>query len=360
MPSYLEGTLNTSSTTTRARASDIEPIRSTFQASVVPAIPVASLVPMHREDLLKPTDPNAPPLSDDEVKAAREAGLINKSLVGAQFNSFRRMRQARHYKEVNGQRFAVLSWVPSVKATADEDNCMGLMRIAGCFSTQTEADKHAENLLRGDSTRSFLITYVGLDFPLTTDEFGVLRKDEIDLDTKADEIDRAAKRAAEMVEEEKAREIEDARARLLDDVTRKRTADDLDSYIELCVKQAQSEAERERAMDQIAKCNRVVVATQPLLDHIIQLHPEYRETAAKQYELACQRVGLRADQSAMAGYLDFGRLESHKAIDAPERPKFEARDGVLVPVQSTDRVEEVTQSTDGVTQSPDRVEEVTQ
>lgn len=293
-----------------------------FTASLVPAmVPVTDIVPMHLEDLKKPADANNPPLSDDEVRAAREAGLINKTLVNTQFDAFRRMRQSRQYQEVNGQRFAVISWVPTTKGTPDPDNCYGLMRIGGCFATQAEADKHAEALLRKDSTREFLVTYVGLDFPLTTDDFGVLKREEIDFQTKAEDIERQNTRRVEEVEEEKAREIEDAREQLLTDVTRKRTADDLDSYIELCVKQAHSEAERARALEQIEKCNRVVVATQPLLEHISSLHPEYKQEAAKKYEAACSRVGIDAKQSVVAPWLDFERLQQHQVQNASPAPE---------------------------------------
>jgi hypothetical protein len=315
---------------TKATPRDLNVNGQTFQASLAPAIPVSSLVPMHVEDLKQPADPNNPPLTDDEVKMARDAGMINKTLVNAQFDSFRRMRQRRHYEEPNGQRFAVISWVPSTKGKPDPDNCYGLMRIGGCFSTQAEADRHAEKLLRTDSTRAFLVTYVGLDFPLTTDDFGVLKRDEIDLETKTEDIETQNQRHIAELEEQKAREIEDARDNLLKDVSKKRTADDLDSYIELCVKQAHSEAERSRALEQIEKCNRVVVATEPLLQHIIGLHPEYRELAAKSYASACQRVGIDPEQSVVSKYLDFERLKPHQAETSTDNvPRIEEDLGTL-------------------------------
>jgi len=299
---------------------DVNVNGQTFQASLAPAIPESQLVPMHLEDLKKPASLTNPPLSDDEVKSAREAGMINKELTNTQVSAFRRMRQTRHYLQPDGQKFAVISWVPSTKGKPDPDNCYGLMRIAGCFATQAEADRHAEKLLRTDSTREFLITFVGLDFPLTTDNFGVLKTEEIDLQGKTEDIEaQNARRVAEL-EEQKAREIEDARDNLLNDVSKKRTADDLDTYIELCVKQAHSEAERTRAIEQIEKCNRVVVATEPLLKHIAELHPEYKTEAPKTYASACARVGIDPAQSAVSQFLDFERLKPHQVENAPVNP----------------------------------------
>ena len=298
--------------------SDIVDPSEQIKVELTPAmIPTSQLNPMHVADLQLPTNPEAAPLTDNEVKAAREAGMINKTLVNEQFNDFRKMRQSRTYQEVDGQRFAVLTWVPSTKASPDSDNTFGLMRIGGCFGTQAEADKHAEKLLRKDSTREFLVTYVGLDFPLTSDDFGVLRTDKIDLKTKVEDIERQNERKLEELEEQKVREIEEAHENLLSDVTRKRTPDDIDTYIELCVKQAHSEAERCKAIEQIERCNRVVVATQPLLEQIIANHPEYKQDAAKSYASACTRVGIDPKQSAVAAFLDFDRIQEHKTIPAP-------------------------------------------
>lgn len=288
-------------------------------AEIVRVADASQLAEVHLNDLINvPTDANATPLSDEEVKAARQAGMINTDITKLQLNDFRRMRTSRQYKPINNQQFAVLSFVPSTNAKGDNDNCFGLMRLGGNFATQSEAEKRCEELLRQDSTREYLVTYVGLDFPITSDDLGVLKKEEIDLSEKNEEISRQNERRLEEIEEQKALEIEEARENLLSDVKKKRTPDDIDTYIETCVKQANSEQERAKALDIIAKCNRIIVATEPILRHIVDLHPEYRQKALVAYEAQCKKVGLDPKQTVIADFIDFERNKEHKAVEAVE------------------------------------------
>ena len=89
----------------------------------------------------------------------------------------------------HGQKFALVSFVPSKTAQPDEDGVYGMMKVRGVYASIDEADDRAEFLVRNvDSYQNILTTYVGRPFPLvqTGEKYGAELK-EIDVEKKIED-----------------------------------------------------------------------------------------------------------------------------------------------------------------------------
>jgi len=115
---------------------------------------------------LPQSQPSSPDLTNEETSKALKS-LLQKDYIQLDFPKRTKFRVDPH---LPGQSFALISFIPSRNARPDSQGCFGVLKVRGTFPNMNEAERWAENLVRGyDSYSEIDITYVGKDFPIMAD-----------------------------------------------------------------------------------------------------------------------------------------------------------------------------------------------
>ena len=230
-----------------------------------------------------------PPLTKDEGDVAVDV-LYSKNLA-----KFPKVERKYADPSEHGQKYALVSFVPSNGAKPDEDGVYGMMKVRGVYGNIDEADDRAEFLVRNvDSYQNILTTYVGRPFPLveTGEKFGAELK-EIDLEKKVEEVVKKDMKGKRAEERKVVKEIQEKEEALREDVATE--AEDLspeETYTMMRVKRSQllyTFAETKKKMlemkDNIIKCTTEI-------EKMDVEEPHHKDEYAERYNAARGEAGL--------------------------------------------------------------------
>lgn len=147
---------------------------------------------------------NNQPLSDDHVDK-----LVTEQLD--KFNITVPLRKDRLYCDVDipGQRFVLVSFVPTVNAKPDDKGVYGFMKVRGSYETEKDAVERAKYIVKNiDSYNTIKVAYVGRPFPLTCDAKFSKQVDEVKLDEMAEDAIKEDIKSKMRDEKKKKEEIE--------------------------------------------------------------------------------------------------------------------------------------------------------
>jgi len=138
-------------------------------------------IPQCIKDLPTP-DPSRSSLTESQL-SAEMSRLQHKEFTKLEFP---RVRRFNVDPAIPHQKFGLISFIPSKNACPDNDGCYGVIKLRGNFSTEQEADKWSERLIRDfDNFAEIDYAFVGNYFPLMdSNEIYTRSTREIDIDKK--------------------------------------------------------------------------------------------------------------------------------------------------------------------------------
>lgn len=247
-----------------------------------------------------PVDTTRDPLSSEELTAARQT-LVHKDFINLQFP---RTRKVRSDPEIIGQRFALISFIPSAGATPDEDGCFGVAKIRGCFNTVDDADDKSDDLIRNfDSYAEIDVVYVGKEFPvMKNNEVYVKETREVDIRNILDKntrkyLEEKRKKEKEIIDDIKRRQKE------IEETPEQEDKESLDYYIKVRVKRANAMMRKNEANSVIKQCATVIEKTGSELADIEEKHPEFTETYIDRYETVLKQSGINPTENPLMSYM---------------------------------------------------------
>lgn len=217
---------------------------------------------------------------------------------------FPRTRKVRVDPELNHQRFALISFVPSSGATPDADGCFGVAKVRGVFPNIEEADEWANNLIRNyDSYAEIDFVPVGKEFPIMADNM-VYVKETREVDVRKI-LDKTTKEYLDKKREQEKQQIEEIKKRQkeLQELPQEEDKESLDYYIKLRVKRATSLMRKDEARNVMNQCNHVIDATGVELNEVEEKHPEYAKQYLEQYETALKETGIKPQDNPLIKYM---------------------------------------------------------
>ena len=246
-----------------------------------------------------PVDPVRDNLTAEQLESAQE--LKNTNFMKLEFP---RSRKVRVDPELNHQRFALISFIPSKNATPDEDGCFGVAKVRGVFANIEEADEWANNLIRNyDSYAEIDFVPVGREFPIMADNMVYVRETrEVDVrkildKTTKEYLDKKREQEKQQIEEIKQRQKE------LQELPQEEDKDSIDYYIKLRVKRATSLMRKDEARAVMNQCAQVIDATGVELNEVEEKHPEYAKEYLEQYEKALKDTGIKVQDNPLIKYM---------------------------------------------------------
>lgn len=247
-----------------------------------------------------PVDPTRDPLTKEEFLVARET-LVNKNFIKLEFP---RTRKVRTDPEILGQKFALISFIPSAGATPDDDGCFGVAKVRGCFNTVDEADDRSDDIIRNfDSYAEIDVVYVGKEFPvMKNNEVYVKETREVDVRNMIDKntrkyLEEKRKREKETIDDIKRRQKE------LEETPEEEDKDSIDYYIKIRVKRANAMMRKNEANALIKQCAQIVEKTGVELSDLEEKHPEYTESYIDRYEKVLRESGINPAENPLMSYM---------------------------------------------------------
>lgn len=247
-----------------------------------------------------PVDTTRDPLNKEELVSARET-LVHKDFIKLQFP---RTRKVRSDPEIVGQKFALVSFIPSAGATPDEDGCFGVAKVRGCFNTLEDADEKSDDLIRNyDSYAEIDVVYVGKEFPvMKNNEVYVRETREVDVRNILDKntrkyLEDKRKKEKEIIEDIKRRQKE------IEETPEQEDKDSLDYYIKVRVKRANAMMRKNEANSVIKQCANVIEKTGSELADIEEKHPDFTEIYLDRYEKVLKESGINATENPLMSYM---------------------------------------------------------
>ncbi len=209
---------------------------------------------------------------------------------------------------LNGQTYALISFIPAKGATPDTDGSFGVFKFRGAFSNMMEADNWSENIIRNVDSYSVVdYAYVGKPFPLLVDNtMYCTETKEIDIRRKIDEVtknDLKAKRDKDQQEMKEVQAREEALYKDIEDTADPDYVEDLDYYVQLRTKKAQlklTAVECEKKIEEVRKLLEKV--SKEVADHNVK-HPEHIDQFMEKYLAALKTMGGTAETSPLIKYM---------------------------------------------------------
>jgi Family of unknown function (DUF5832) len=253
---------------------------------------------------LPSSSPSRGSLTDDQLKAAR-SDLLDSNFAQLQYP---KTMKSRVDPTIPRQRWGLVSWIPSQKATPDADGCYGIMKFRGAFDTQHEAEEWGDKLIRDvDSFSEISIVRIGMEFPLFQDDSMYTRSTrEIDIRQKTDDIQKANFREKREKENKEMKEIQERRQKLIDgehQEEKDNSADDIDLYIQLRVKKANAMQATDEAEKTIQTAKDIIRKTDIVLEKIETEHPDYKDEYLERYKRALGAVGSNPRENELIKYM---------------------------------------------------------
>jgi len=227
-----------------------------------------------------------------------------KELYVTEFtNKFPRFEKFYADPVINGQKFALVSFVPSKGATPDQDGVYGMLKVRGTFDTEDEAMLKADSLIRNvDSYHSIYNTYVGRPFPLAGNKKYITDTTEVDMKKKV--VEETSKEVRKKRDEERKtmKEIEEREKELLADVEKKED-DPYDVYTEMMVKKAQltwTYSETAKKMEEMKKS---IIKVRSDIKNMKEENSDYHAQYMGKYMDARKKAGLPNDDNSFIKYM---------------------------------------------------------
>ena len=209
--------------------------------------------------------------------------------------------------DIQFQRIALVSFVPSEKATPDSNGIYGFMKVRGNYSTEEEASQRAEYLIRnGDSYHKIFHTFVGKPFPITESSEFSAEREEIDIRKEAGKSVSISVKKKRDEEVQQIKEIEARSAELREDVElEEEDIDPLDTYITLKVKSAQLAWTYLEHLKKMADVRQVLLSARESLSKLDEQDSSYAETYFHKYEKAREISGLQTNPDSVNNFIRF-------------------------------------------------------
>lgn len=231
-----------------------------------------------------------PETNSDRKQLTKEQMKEAKSLIKKDFiSSFPRDRRLKSDPPIHGQKYGLVSFIPSLGAKADKDGCFGVIRYRGSFNSVEEAQDQGLLILKKyDSFAEMDIVPIGDDLPLMIDNTSYTDKTyEVDVRATIDRVTKEQKQK-KMEDEKKAKLEILEKERKLKDATNsiekeQHEEDTLDYYTMLQVKKAQAQHSLEAAKKRIEEMTAVLNKTDEELTTLNDKHPTYKEQYLRQY-----------------------------------------------------------------------------
>lgn len=263
----------------------------------------ATSPPRCMRELEKHVDTHRQNLSDEQGTAAvRE--LVNKDYTKL---NFPRTMKLQVDPPLNGQTYALYSFIPSKDARPDLQGCFGVLKLRGCFPTESEADHWSEHLIRGyDSYAKIDECWVGRPVPLMVDnEIYRSSTREVDIRRKVDEVQREELKTRR---EEEKREQEDIQRRhrdLMRDVgeDRKETPDDLELYVQLRVKFAHARFTKDELLKRLTDYDSNIARVEKEIADLDKKEPTFKEQYMARYTSALEAAGIPLHSAPLIKYM---------------------------------------------------------
>lgn len=208
---------------------------------------------------------------------------------------------------LNGQTYALVSFVPSPGAIPDEEGCYGIAKIRGTFSNMMEADSWSENIVRNcDSYAVVDFAYVGKPFPLMRDNTMYCSETkEIDIRRKIDTTTKAELKSKREKDQKDMREVQEREAELYKDIEdeKERTFDDLEFYTQVRAKKAQLMMAQEEADRKIKEASKILKKVNHELTELEDKHPEYKKQFLEKYKSALASIGAQPKDNPLIRFM---------------------------------------------------------
>jgi hypothetical protein len=252
----------------------------------------------------RPVNPNREPLDVDQLAIAMK-DLHHKDIVNDKY--IRNMKFGVDPK-ISGQHFGLISFIPSQNATPDSDGCFGILRLRGNFSTESEADMWAENLVKNhDSYAEIDTVFVGRPVPLfLNNERFTSKTREIDIRKVVTDIQKADAAEKAKKEQKEIQDIQERQRKLLNKETeeeKEKALTSLDYYVELRVKKANARALIDEAEKKIKEANEVIDKVSLEIAELDEKEPTYKDEFIEKYKQALIAVGANAEENPIIKYM---------------------------------------------------------
>lgn len=257
---------------------------------------------------------DTPPLTVGETAAAVKDLLVDYTAPISACCYRRINRKFVDPGETGQPRFALFSYVPSAGSRPDEDGTYGVFKIRGAYDTVPEATNRCEQLIRNiDSNRSIFICRVGVPYPIVAEGFALDVK-KFDVEQKVEQCladDDDEKRAHT---ERVKRELEERKAKLLDDVDDKKPTDAKSEYITKRLKLAQLQEHLCKLRAEVTKCRKEKRATIAFL-RARQTEDESHEREYFERYMEARREAHIPEDTDGTGFMPYMKL-SVDALDS--------------------------------------------
>lgn len=218
-------------------------------------------------------------------------------------------RIERHYCDppIHGQKFCLVSFIPSKDAKPDKDGIYGMFKSRGNFATIEEANEKAESLIQNtDSYHKIYHCYVGRPFPATASSNYSAETAEVDIKKKITNVISEDVLAKKREEQKEIDEIKEKEKRLLAESKRAQDGipeDPIETYTTNRVKYAQltwTYIETGKKMEQMKEN---IIKTREILKEMDDKNPEFITKYREKYMKAREDAGIPDDDESFIKYL---------------------------------------------------------
>ena len=201
-----------------------------------------------------------------------------------------------------GQKFCLVSFVPSIKAVPDPDGIYGMIKIRGSFDTEHEALSRSEFLISNiDSYHKIYTAWVGRPFPATSSSQFSAETTEVDIKNKITKIVSEDIKQQKLAEKKEIEDIKEREANLLDDVQKEE--DPYDHYTVQRVKKAQlvwTYIETQKKMD---KMKESIIKTRAEIIKLDKENPDFINKYEQKFFEARSKAGIKPDNDSFIEYM---------------------------------------------------------
>lgn len=200
-----------------------------------------------------------------------------------------------------GQKYSLVSFIPSTKATPDKDGIYGMIKVRGTFATEDEANARAEYLIRNvDSYHKIYHVFTGRPFPATASSKFSHATTEIDIRNKIKTIVSEDIKKQKDDENKVINEIKDREKKLLEESNRNKKEEPpnpLDEYTTQKVKFAQLVWTYKETQKKLDEYRKIIIKTRDVVNETEAKNPDFKEKYMEKYTKAREDAGLTEDNA---------------------------------------------------------------
>lgn len=235
-----------------------------------------------------------PDLSGDDLKNAIDA--LNNTSFTSKFT-----KADRNYADpqVQLQKIGLVSFIPAKGATPNKNGVFGFAKLRGNFDNETEANAHAEKIIRTvDSTHTIFHTHVGRPFPITVSEKYSAETSEVDIRKEMTEAVSNTIKSKKEEDKRIAAEIEERERELMADVDPDKAVAEIEheEYVTWRVKKAQLSWTYLEHVKQIKEIRGIIMKTSEQIKKADDANKSLNETFFQKYMDARTKAGIKSSQ----------------------------------------------------------------